>query len=116
MSVSPAEAAATLRARAAATAAAASARAERVWALLPAAAALLRSRYAAGDIWLFGSFATGAPHLDSDVDIAVGAPIPELFGAMAALEDLLDCPVDLVVLPSASASLRTRVAATGVPL
>ncbi len=99
MSVSPAEAAATLGARAAA-----------------AAAALLRSRYAADDIWLFGSFATGAPYLDSDLDIAVGAPIPELFGAMAALEDLLDCPVDLVVLPSASASMRTRVAATGLPL
>lgn len=88
-------------------------RAERVRALLPAAVELLRARFGVGGVWLFGSFANGRPHLGSDVDLAVDVPLPALFEAASMLEDLLDCPVDLVVLPSAAPSLRARVLATG---
>ena len=63
--------------------------------------------------WLFGSFARGEEHSDSDIDIMVvfvdGAKIGFRFAGMVCeLEDLLQRNVDLVVegslLPFAAAS------------
>jgi predicted nucleotidyltransferase len=116
MGVSPDRVAARWRGRAEGERARARTRADALRARLPAAAARLRAA-GADRVWLFGSLAGGHPHAETDVDLAVeGLPSSEYFGALAALMDILDAPVDLVRLEDAPESLDERVRATGEAL
>jgi len=66
---------------------------------------------------LFGSLAEGRPSPASDVDLAVeGIARDRYFACLADLMALFGAPVDLVRLEEASASLRARVDAMGIPL
>ena len=117
MPVTTAESAAFLRARAARRAASVQARAAQVRRLLPEVATLLRTRYGATGVWLFGSHAVGRLHDASDVDLAVaGVPPGQIDAAHAAVEALLDRGVDLVGIESATATLVARIHEDGVPL
>jgi len=114
VAVSAAEAARHLRDRAAVRARAAQDRAARLLAAVPAAAELLRSRYGARDLVLFGSLATGHFTDRSDVDLAVrGIDPSDYFAALADLMELFGGPVDLVRLEQAPASLIARVVEEG---
>jgi predicted nucleotidyltransferase len=113
MVVSPADVANRLREKARADAAVAEARARRLRGKLSAATEILRAA-GAGRVWLFGSLASGVPHAESDVDLAVdGFPCARYFDVLAALMTLFGTRVDLVTLHDAPASLRERIAATG---
>jgi uncharacterized protein len=113
-SVSPADTARHLRQRAASAAYLGAERARQLRLRLPAAAALLRDRYGADHVVLFGSLANGACHADSDVDLAVsGLPGDRYFKALADLMEVFAGPVDLVRLEGAPESLRERIAAEG---
>jgi uncharacterized protein len=117
MATSAADTAEHLRARAAEKARAAAERASRLRESVPNAAALLRSRYGARDVVLFGSLATGAFDDRSDVDLAVrGVAASDYFAALADLMALFAGPVDLVRLEQAPPSLAARVAAEGEAL
>ena len=75
-------------------------------------------REGAAKVWVFGSVAKGR-RLDfrSDVDFAVeGFPSEKVLRAGAALERLLDFPVDLVELEGASSGLRAQVLDYGILL
>ena len=75
---------------------------------------LLRERYSARRVWLFGSLVAGQPTIDSDVDLAVeGLPSAVYFNALADLMSLFHAPVDLVRLEEAPGSLRARVLSEG---
>ena len=79
---------------------------------LPEAARLLRERYGARRVLVFGSLVAGLPHAASDVDIAVeGLRLEDYFAALADLMDVFGGPVDLVRLEDAPTSLRDRIAA-----
>lgn len=113
----PADTARHLRGLAARRRALAATRAERLRGRLPAGAELLRGRYGARRVILFGSLATGACRVDSDVDIAAsGVPPEKYFAALADLMEVLGTPVDLVRLEDAPESLRDRIAAEGEAL
>ena len=117
MPVTAADTARHLRARAADQTRAAEARAARLLSALPAAADLLRTRYAATDVVLFGSLATGTFTDRSDVDLAVrGLDSTSYFAALADLMALFGGPVDLVRLEQAPPSLLDRIASEGRPL
>ena len=89
-------------------------RSERLRGLLPEAAKLLRERYQATEVRLFGSLATGLFRESSDVDLAVGGlPRARYFAALADLMELFGTPVDLVRLEEAPSSLRERIRAEG---
>lgn len=90
---------------------------EQLRARLPAAVGLLRERYAVTRARLFGSFATGAVHAESDVDLLVeGLPAAALFKATADVMPLLGTLVHLVRAEEAPTSLLERVDAEGVEL
>ncbi|MGE5152944.1 MAG: nucleotidyltransferase family protein [Bdellovibrio bacteriovorus] len=92
-------------------------RAQRLRDGLADAAALLRTRYGATRVVLFGSLATGSHGETSDVDLAVeGLPSDQYFLALADLMALFVAPVDLVRLEEAPQSLLDRIAAEGEPL
>jgi predicted nucleotidyltransferase len=77
---------------------------------LPEAAEILRSRFGATRVLLFGSFARGTPRPGSDVDIAVvGVAGPDHFRAMSVLEPVLGRPVDLVLLEELEPARRERI-------
>jgi predicted nucleotidyltransferase len=117
MPVTAAYTAGHLRGRAADQARAAEAHAARLLGVLPATANLLRTRYAATDVVLFGSLATGTFTDRSDVDIAVrGLDSTGYFAALADLMALFAGPVDLVRLEQAPPSLLDRIASEGRPL
>jgi len=89
-------------------------RRERLAAGLEDAARLLRERYGARDVMVFGSLATGDLSGEVDVDLAVeGLESGEYFAALADLMQGFGCPVDLVRLEEASTSLRERIGAEG---
>jgi predicted nucleotidyltransferase len=112
MAVTTAEAARHLRRLAAERACLAEQRAVRLLSLVPAAAQLLRGRYGAREVLLFGSLAAGTWTERSDVDLAVrGVDQAECFAALADLMALFGGPVDLVRLEQAPASLVDRIAA-----
>lgn len=97
----------------------ASARADRLRERLPDAARLLRERFRAEGVVLFGSLAPdgGEPTEGCDVDLAVSGLAPEAyFPALAELAALFSAPVDLVRLEEAPPSLRRRVEEVGEPL
>ena len=117
MAVTAADAARHLRSRAAQRARAAEERAVRLLGLVPSAAELLRNRYAAREVVLFGSLATGTFTELSDVDLAVrGIDAADYFAALGELMALFGGPVDLVRLEQAPASLVDRIAAEGRPV
>jgi len=92
-------------------------RSERLRRLLPQAAVMLRDRYQATDVILFGSVATGSCRESSDVDMAVrGLPRTLYFEALAGLMVLFGTPVDLVRLEDAPKSLHERILAEGETL
>ena len=92
-------------------------RAQRLRHGLAGAAALLRTRYGATRVVLFGSLATESHRETSDVDLAVkGLPNALYFAALADLMAHFGSPVDLVRLEDAPNSLRERIAAEGKPL
>lgn len=117
MVVRASEAAAHLRTRAEARAHAGVQRALRLRAQLPAAAALLRQRYGASEVVLFGSLATESATERSDVDLATRGVAPDdYFAALADLMAVFGSPVDLVRLESAPPSLVDRIDAEGMAL
>jgi predicted nucleotidyltransferase len=83
------------------------------------AAAILKTRYGAKRVVLFGSLAHGAwPFVDSDVDLAVeGLPDDVIWQAWRAVEEIIgDRSVDLVEVETARESLRSAIERHGVPL
>lgn len=115
--VTPGDTARHLRRLAEQRAAAGRARAERLRERLPAAVALLRGRYGAGRVVLFGSVALDTCHADSDVDLAVtGLCREDYFRALGELMAVFGAPVDLVELETAPPSLFERIEAEGEAL
>ncbi len=83
------------------------------------AAAMLRTRYGAQRVILFGSLAHEAWYAaDSDVDLAVeGLAGDTIWRAWRAVEEIVgDRPVDLVEVETARESLRSAIERTGVLL
>ncbi len=81
--------------------------------MLPEAARLLRERYGAGRVGVFGSYANGTFREDSDVDLYVDAVKLDYFSCLADLSDLFGRPVDVVEMSSAPESLRARIREDG---
>ena len=73
----------------------------------------IRQRYRAEIKGIFGSYARGDFHADSDLDLLAdfdeGANLLDLIGLQQFLEDKLGCKVDLVSSRSLRAELRTSV-------
>ena len=73
----------------------------------------IRGRYKAEIKGIFGSYARGDFHADSDLDLLVdfdeGADLFDLVGLQQFLEDKLGCRVDLVSRRSLREELRTSV-------
>jgi predicted nucleotidyltransferase len=83
------------------------------------AAAVLKTRYGATRVILFGSLAHEAWYVaDSDVDLAVeGLAGDTIWRAWRAVEEIIgDRPVDLVEVETARESLRSAIERTGMPL
>ena len=81
---------------------------------MPEAQHLLRDRYGATAVVLFGSLAVGDYRETSDVDIAVeGLASAHYFAALTDLMNLFTVPVDLVRVEEASSSLKERILAEG---
>jgi predicted nucleotidyltransferase len=81
------------------------------------AAAMLKSRYAARRVVLFGSLAHAAWFMpDSDVDLAVeGLAVTDYWQAWKAVEEALGGrPVDFIEIESAGESLRRAITRYGV--
>jgi len=75
-------------------------------------------RNGATKVWVFGSVAKGR-RLDfrSDIDFAVeGIASEKALRVGAALEELLDFPVDLVEIERTNAGLRQQIEAHGISL
>jgi predicted nucleotidyltransferase len=80
---------------------------------------ILRERYGAAQVWLFGSVATGLGfHERSDIDLAVEGIALETFWRAASEAERAARPfeIDVIDLTSAPPSLRAHVHATGVVL
>ena len=73
----------------------------------------IRRRYKAEIKGIFGSYARGDFHADSDLDLLVdfdeGADLSDLVGLQQFLEEKLGCKVDLVSRRSPREELRTSV-------
>lgn len=83
------------------------------------AATMLKVKYGAKRVWLFGSLAHGAWfHPSSDVDLAVeGIPAEAFYHAWTAVEHIIkDRNVDLVDIASASVSIRRSITEEGMDL
>ncbi len=84
---------------------------------LPAVATLLRKRYGATRVVLFGSLAWGEAHATSDADLAIsGVGAADAGVATADAEALLGRTVELFLLEELPASLRARVLTDGQEL
>jgi predicted nucleotidyltransferase len=104
-----------LRRLEAARRATAQARVDDVRARLPGVAAALREEFGIERVTLFGSFARGDVHDESDVDLAIPATLPSrYFEAVGRCSRLLGYDVHLVELDRAPDSLVARVAAEGI--
>jgi len=78
---------------------------------------LLGEHYGAKRVWLFGSFAWGEPHKDSDVDVLVEGLNAKVWAkAMVELERHVGRPVDLVCVEDAPKELVQRVVVEGLLL
>ena len=92
---------------------------ERILTQIQKVAALLKSEFGAKRVVLFGSMAHEAWFTpDSDIDLAVeGLKAEHYWRAWEALEEeILDRPVDLIDIESASESLRKSIDRYGVDL
>ena len=92
---------------------------ERLLSRVREAAGMLKTRFGARRVVLFGSLAHAAWFAaDSDVDLAVeGLSAQEYWEAWRAVEELIrDRPVDLVALETAGESLRRAIERTGIEL
>jgi len=74
----------------------------------------------AAKVHLFGSWARGEARRHSDIDVAISPLEPLPPGLLLEIEEQLDrsevlFPVDLVDLSTATAALRARVSAEGIP-
>ncbi len=73
----------------------------------------IRRRYRAEIKGIFGSYARGDFHADSDLDLLVdfdeGANVFDLVGLQQFLEEKLGCKVDLVSRRTLRAELRTAI-------
>ena len=73
----------------------------------------IRRRYRAEIKGIFGSYARGDFHADSDLDLLVdfdeGANLFDLVGLQQFLEEKLECKVDIVSRRSLRAELRTSI-------
>ncbi|MBI4701552.1 MAG: nucleotidyltransferase domain-containing protein [Deltaproteobacteria bacterium] len=117
MVVTPEGAARALVARAAGEQAALAARAANVRRRLPDVVRLLRQRFGAGRVILFGSLAWGGFHARSDTDLAVeGLPLAELGDAMAAASAAAGAVVEVFDLASLPPAFRQRVISEGEDL
>ena len=115
--ITPEQAAAAFVERATRQAAALEARRQQIRARLPALAAMLRARYGAQGVILFGSVTWGGFHAASDVDVAVIGLAPDrLFEAIADANIDMPVPVELFVLENLPATFRARVLADGEPV
>lgn len=81
---------------------------------VPELAAILRDRYGARRVLLFGSLAWGEPDELADLDLAVeGLAAADYFEALGELLWISPAPVDLVRLEDAAPGLAARIAAEG---
>lgn len=91
----------------------------RAWEVARAASDLLRERFQARKVWVFGSLPQdGLFHDHSDVDIAaLGLRQEDILRAVAAVTSLdPDICVDLVVFEDAPESLRRTIEVQGRPI
>jgi predicted nucleotidyltransferase len=94
-------------------------RRDKAWAVAKEAAAVLRSRYGATQVLVFGSLPEGTHFAErSDIDLAAAGLRPEdHFGALGRLLMLSpDFVFDLVDLASCGADLRAAILSGGVEL
>lgn len=108
-----------MRRRTAEAAARRSERQEAAWAVAREAAGLLRARYGATRVLVFGSLAEGTHFGErSDIDLGVDGLHPgDHFAALGHLLTLSrDFEFDLVDLSACPPGLRTAILAGGVPL
>ncbi|MDO7887650.1 nucleotidyltransferase family protein [Hymenobacter cheonanensis] len=88
--------------------------AQQLEATLRALQPMLAQRFHVRRLGYFGSFATGQPGPDSDVDVLVELAQPlgwDFFELEEVLEKALQRPVDLVTVDALKAQLRTRILA-----
>jgi len=82
-------------------------------ALLTRVKPLLVARYGVVRLALFGSTVRDAAHSASDIDVLVAFDGPatsaRYFGVQFLLEDLFDCPIDLVTEKALRAELRPTI-------
>src|SRR5687767_8631529 len=117
MSITPERAAQALMARAAQEQAEVAERQARIERQLPSVAAMLRDRHGATRVILFGSFAWGGVHRQSDVDLAVsGLSYAQRLDAMTEASALLSAVVEIFGLDDLPESFRHRVLAEGLAL
>jgi uncharacterized protein len=80
----------------------------------------LAVRHGARNVRLFGSIVRGEADAQSDIDILVdlepGRSLLDLGGLLMDLQELLDCPVDVVTEKGLRPRLRERVLQEAVPL
>ncbi len=80
----------------------------------------LAAQFGANNVRVFGSWATGDAHADSDVDLLVDLDpdrsLLDQVGLLQALEELLGRRVDLVVDGGVSPYLREQILAGARPL
>ena len=78
------------------------------------------TKYGAYNIRIFGSVARGEAHSESDVDFLVDMEAErslfDLGGLLMELQDLLNCPVDVVTEKGLRQRIRDRVLSEAVPL
>lgn len=80
----------------------------------------LASRFGAGNVRVFGSYARGAANAESDLDLLVdlepGRDLLDLIGLKQELESLLGLRVDVVTTQALSPHLRASILAEARPL
>lgn len=80
----------------------------------------LAAKHGAYNVRVFGSVARGEADAESDVDFLVemepGRSLFDLGGLLMELQDLLDCPVDIVTDKGLRNRIRERVLTEAVPL
>ena len=80
----------------------------------------LAAQYGAYNVRVFGSVARGEADSTSDIDFLVemepGRSLLDLGGLLMELQNLLDCPVDIVTDKGLRTRIRERVLAEAIPL
>ncbi len=78
------------------------------------------AKYGAYNVRVFGSLARGEADADSDVDFLVDLEAErslfDLGGLLMELQDLLNCPVDVVTEKGLRTRTRERVLSEAIPL